>query len=213
MGWQEPHKIQRQMESPSRTWADWSAAAAQAWSWLPGIQFCRKSPGVLAGTKLSVGQQRALVVKDRVTAKLQIARREKGFAAFWYLRELILCTVFSFEQPRTRRSSPLLYWSKLAGSPPERWRSWNARCKQKTGAGTRIVVSSVERRGLWEIILQSSITWQVAVEGVEPAFSWRCSGRMRSNKYHLEHEKFLLDERKKVFTLRVIEPWRSRKLN
>lgn len=44
------------------------------------------------------------------------------------------------------------------------------------------MISSAKRReSLWKIVLLSSITWQVAVEGTETESSHRCGERMRSN--------------------------------
>lgn len=56
----------------------------------------------------------------------------------------------------------------------------------------------------------SSTTCHVDGKGTEPRSSQSDCGR-RSDKYWLEHKKFLLDE--EIFTLSLMEPWRSRGLN
>lgn len=60
------------------------------------------------------------------------------------------------------------------------------------------------------MVTLSSTTSQVDGKGTERGYSQsHCGGR--SDKYRLEHEKFLLDE--EIFTLSLMEPWRSRRLN
>lgn len=192
------------MESPSRL-----QTAAQAGGCLE-----RNSAGTTleAGTQqLSVDQQRALVAKDvNCLGILRAADREEVFTALGDLGGCICRTVFSVELHTTRKA--LRYWSRLAWSPAKNGRRQNARCKQKTGTETRrnVYFSAKRKEGFWEMDVLSSTTCGADGKGTEPGSS-QSHGRRRSDKYWLEHKKYLLDE--EIFTWSLMEPWRSRRLN